>query len=252
MRDKYFQFVRLDDSVTELYIYGDIRKPDIIEKWLEIDDDTRVDAFTFKDALNEVDTPNLVVRINSFGGDVSEGLAIYSLLSDFKGNLITKVDGFACSAASVIFMAGKERIMPESGLLMIHNAWTKATGDSNELRKAANDLEVITEPSVNIYVSKTGLSVDEVKKMMDDETWMDYKLAFEKGFATSIEKDGEAQQSIANINNYIRRLVSENTDLKMRFHSIKNQQVENSKPETSEIIVDEINENKNDWSHFFN
>lgn len=91
------------------------------------------------------------------------------MLSDFKGHLITQVDGFACSAASVIFMAGQERIMPESGLIMIHNAWTSVEGDQNQLRKAAADLEMITKPSVNIYCNKTGLSEEEVKAMMDVE-----------------------------------------------------------------------------------
>ena len=156
--DRYFQFFKVDDNLTELYIYGDIRKPSLIERWLEINDDTRVDAYSFKDALNEVNTPNLLVRINSMGGSVSESLAIYSLLSDFNGHLITQVDGFDCSAASVIFMAGQERIITENGLLMIHNAWIDdACGDSNELRKVADDLESVTKPSINIYVNKTGL-----------------------------------------------------------------------------------------------
>lgn len=229
MNDKFFQFKKIDENITELYVYGDIRKPSVIEKWLEIDDDTRVDAFSFKDAISAVDTPNLLVRINSMGGSVSEGLAIYSLLSDFKGNLITKVDGMACSAASIIFMAGKERIMPESALLMIHNAWTEVEGDPNELRKAADDLEIITKPSVNIYQSKTGLKEEEIKSMMDVETWLDYKLAFEKGFATSIEKDGEAQQSARNINKYILNLISKNKKLEKELETLQenNKKIEN-------------------------
>lgn len=242
MKDKYFQFVRIDDSVTELYIYGDIRKPDIIEQWLEIEDDTRVDAYTFKDALKNVDTPNLLVRINSFGGDVSEGLAIYSLLSDFPGHLITKVDGMACSAASVVFMAGEERIMPASGLLMIHNAWTKTSGDPNELRKAANDLEIITQPSVNIYVEKTGLEESDIKAMMDEETWMDYKTAFEKGFATSIERDGEAQQSIGDATSYIRKLVLQIAKLKTHSNNDVINEPKEIKEESEEI---------DDWKSFF-
>ncbi len=212
--DRYFQFFKVDDNLTELYIYGDIRKPSLIERWLEINDDTRVDAYSFKDALNEVNTPNLLVRINSMGGSVSESLAIYSLLSDFKGHLITQVDGFACSAASVIFMAGQERIITENGLLMIHNAWIDdACGDSNELRKVADDLESVTKPSINIYVNKTGLSEEEIKSMMDKETWMDYKSAFEKGFATSIQKNNTIQQSIKDINSYLRNLVIKNQEL---------------------------------------
>jgi ATP-dependent Clp protease protease subunit len=234
--DKYFQFVKIDESLTDLYIYGDIRKPSLIENWLGIDDETRVDAYNFKDALNEVDTSNLRVRINSMGGQVSEGLAIYSLLSDFKGHLITQVDGFACSAASVIFMAGEERIIPESGLLMIHNAWTEVSGDPNQLRKAAEDLDMITKPSVNIYVNKTGLSEEEVKEMMDNETWMDYQMAFSKGFATSIQRNDNIHQSVKDINSYIRNLVKQNAELK---EQIKNNQIE-TKVE------------KGSWESFFN
>ena len=233
--DKYFQFVKIDESLTDLYIYGDIRKPSLIENWLGIDDETRVDAYSFKDALNEVDTPNLRVRINSMGGQVSEGLAIYSLLSDFKGHLITQVDGFACSAASVIFMAG-ERIIPESGLLMIHNAWTEVSGDPNQLRKAAEDLDIITKPSVNIYVNKTGLSEEKVKEMMDNVTWMDYQMAFSKGFATSIQRNDNVHQSVKDINSYIRNLVKQNAELK---EQIKNSQIETNVEEDS-------------WESFFN
>ena len=186
MKEKYLAFNKIDDQTTEMYIYGDIRKKNIIERWLNIPSEA-TDAFTLKDAINTVDTPNLVVRINSYGGDVAEGLAIYSLLSSFKGHLTTIVDGFACSAASVIFMAGQTRIVPEQGLLMIHNAWSYAEGDSNTMKKMAEDLEKITQPSVNIYTSKTKLSEEEIKEKMDKETWITSKEAFEWGFATSIE-----------------------------------------------------------------
>ena len=247
MRDKYFQFERVDDNITELFVYGDIREPDIIDRWFG-DDEARVDAFSFKDALQEVDTPNLVVRINSSGGEVNQGLAIYSLLKDFKGHLITKIDGWACSAASVIFMAGEERIMPESALIMIHNAWMNAVGDSNELRKQADDLEMITQPSVNIYVEKTGLSEETVKSMMDDETWMDYKKAFELGFATSIEKDGEAQQSIKNVNRYIKNLVARNSELESRNEELELLFATKNKEEIKNKEIEE----KDPWESFLN
>lgn len=195
MEDKYLNFRKVDESTTELYVYGSIRKKTWIDSWFDTGQD-KTDAFTLKDALAKVDTPNLVVRINSYGGEVAEGLAIYSLLSDFKGNLKTIVDGFACSAASVIFMAGKERVVPENGLLMIHNAWTSAEGDSNTMRKTAEDLEKITQPSVNIYVSKTGLSEEKIKEMMDRESWITSQEAFDLGFSTTQIKKDEAMQSL--------------------------------------------------------
>lgn len=95
--NKYLNFRKLNEQETELYIYGDIRKKDWIDNWLGTGKE-KTDAFTLKDALAQIDTPELTVRINSYGGSVSEGLAIYNLLTDFKGHLRTVVDGFACSA----------------------------------------------------------------------------------------------------------------------------------------------------------
>lgn len=239
MKDKYLAFKKVDESTTELYIYGDIRKKNIIEKWLDIPTDS-MDSLTLKDALNMIDTPNLVVRINSYGGSVSEGLAIYSLLSEFKGKLTTIVDGFACSAASVIFMAGTHRIVPENGLLMIHNAWTEAKGDSNAMKKVAEDLEKITQPSINIYVSKTGLLEEKVKEMMDRESWITSKEAFELGFATSIDRN-DAKQSlecdfIHNLVMKIKSLEKENKEL-----IVQNQ----------ELMVNETNKDQDAWASFF-
>lgn len=207
--DKFLNFKKVSESETELYVYGDIRKKDIIDKWLGTGEDA-TDAFSLKDALSMVDTPNLTVRINSYGGSVSEGLAIYSLLSDFKGHLKTVVDGFACSAASVIFMAGEERVVPENGLLMIHNAWTEARGDSNAMRKIAEDLEKITQPSLNIYVSKTGQSEEKIKEMMDREEWITSKEAYELGFSTTQVRKDSMQSLEAD---FVYNLVMKNKEL---------------------------------------
>lgn len=233
MNDKYLNFRKVDENETELFIYGDIRKKDIIEDWLGIGKDV-TEAFTLKDALQAVDTPNLTVRINSYGGSVSEGLAIYSLLQDFKGKVKTIVDGFACSAASIVFMAGDTRVVPESGLLMIHNAWMKNEGDSNSMKKAAEDLEKITQPSVNIYVSKTGQPESKIKEMMNRETWITSQEAFDLGFATTIEKNDEAKQSLES--NYLYNMV-------MKIKDLENQNKEMSS---------KLNTDKKDvWASFF-
>lgn len=235
MNDKYLNFRKVDENETELFIYGDIRKKNIIDSWFGTGKDV-TSAFSLKDALQAVDTPNLTVRINSYGGSVSEGLAIYSLLQDFKGHVKTIVDGFACSAASVIFMAGKTRVVPESGLLMIHNAWKSAEGDSNALKKAAEDLEKITQPSVNIYVSKTGLPESKIKSMMDKETWITSQEAFELGFATSIEKNDTAKQSLES--NYLYDMVMKIKDLEKQNTNLQ-EKINNLEKEDS-------------WESFFN
>ncbi len=250
--NKYLNFRKLNEQETELYIYGDIRKKDWIDSWFGTGKDV-TEAFTLKDALAQIDTPELTVRINSYGGSVSEGLAIYNLLSDFKGHLRTVVDGFACSAASVIFMAGKERIVPESGLLMIHNAWSRAEGDSNAMKKAAEDLEKQTQPSVNIYVSKTGLTEEKVKEMMDHETWITSKEAFELGFATNLEKNDSAKQSLES--DYVYNLVLNVKNLEKENQLCK-KEIAELKEQVNERLLDTQNQN-NDingdaWASFFN
>lgn len=258
INDNFLNFRKVNDSETELFIYGDIRKKDIIDKWFGTGEDL-TDAFTLKDALNAVNTPNLTVRINSYGGSVSEGLAIYGLLSDFKGHVKTIVDGFACSAASVIFMAGEERVVPENGLLMIHNAWTEARGDSNTMKKVAEDLEKITQPSVNIYINKTGLSEEIIKEMMDKEAWITSKEAYELGFSTTQVRKDNIQSLEAD---FVYNLVMKNKEQQKLIDNLKQQFKQENIITTINQTADGItiktepklnNQIKEDaWTSFFN
>ena len=120
---------------------------------------------------------------------MSQGLGIYNLLKDWNGHVTTVCDGFACSAASVVFMAGKSRVMPKTSLLMIHNAWTIGAGDSEDFKKLSEDLAKINEPLIECYVIATGLPSSKIKKMMDEETWLTAEEAFEMGFATKIQEE---------------------------------------------------------------
>lgn len=257
--DKFLNFKKVNESETELYIYGDIRKKDWIDSWFGTGQD-KTDAYSLKDALSAVDTPNLTVRINSYGGSVSEGLAIYGLLSEFKGHLKTIVDGFACSAASVIFMAGQERVVPENGLLMIHNAWTEAKGDSNAMKKVAEDLEKITQPSLDIYTSKTNLSEEEIKEKMDRQEWITSKEAYEWGFSTTqIRKD--TMQSLEA--DYVYNLVMKNKELQNTIEEkakeiaekIVEEKMQVLSKKESEGLVNSLKQNqikKDSWESFFN
>ena len=199
--NKFYEFKKVNEEETELYIYGDITSL----KWFEDD----VTSYDFAKELAQIDT-DLKVRINSYGGEVSQGLAIYNLLKSFDKKVTTVCDVFACSSASVIFMAGDERIMNKASLLLIHNAWTQAVGDSNELRKQAEDLEKVTKPSIDIYVSSTGLDESKIREMMDEETWLTSDEALEMGFATKIIED-EPKQSINEM--YLNHQVMENKKL---------------------------------------
>ncbi len=218
MDNNYLNFRKKNENETELYIYGPIEEKTWIDDWFG-DGKDKVGAFTLKEALKRVDTPNLTVRINSYGGNVSDGLAIYSLLSEFEGHLKTIVDGFACSAASVIFMAGEERIVPENGLLMIHNAWAEVRGDSNTMQKASEDLAKITQPSLNIYAKKTKLSEQELKEMMDREEWITSQEAYDWGFSTSQERKGEYMQALEA--DFVHDLVLKNKELQKELKELQ-------------------------------
>lgn len=187
---KYYQLVENKDS-TDIYIYGDI----VSQVW----DESDVTSHGLAQELKELKTDKINVFINSYGGEVASGLSIYNQLSRHPAKVTTYCDGFACSAASVIFMAGDERIMYDSSLLMIHNAWSMASGNSEELRKQADDLETITQATVNAYMKRINLSEVELKELMDAETWIDSKQALSQGFATSVVKEepkSVASQSI--------------------------------------------------------
>lgn len=210
--NKGYQFVlNQEDDNTTLLIHGDIVSEG---GWFTSESD--VGAFGFAKELAEVKTANLTIQINSYGGEVAQGLAIYNLLKQFKGHVKTVNDGFACSAASVVFMAGDERIMPKSSLLMIHNAWSSGAGDSNAFRKMADDLEKITKPSVEIYKANSNLSEKAIMKMMDEETWITAEEALEYGFATSVI-EADAKQSLSD--HFLEKLVRKNKELEKQLEN---------------------------------
>lgn len=183
---KFYQLTQKND-VAELYIYGDITS----FKWLEED----VTAKSIVDEINGISASVINVYISSYGGEVQAGLAIYNALKRHKAKVRTYCDGFACSIASVIFMAGEERIMNESSLLMIHNAWSFAEGNAKELKKIAEDLEKITQASVSAYKAHSNLTEEEIVELMDNETWILPEEAVEYGFATAIEKTKQKNAS---------------------------------------------------------
>ncbi len=133
------------------------------------------------------DVKQIDVYINSPGGEVFEGLAIYNSLKRHKAKVVTHCDGMAASIASVIFLAGEERVMCEASFLMIHNAWGVSCGNAAEMRKYADDLEKVTQASIEIYKANSTLSEEEIKELMAKETILYSDEALEYGFATKVE-----------------------------------------------------------------
>lgn len=145
-------------------------------------------ARSIAEFLDEADGKQVLLTINSPGGDVFEGIAIYNLLKNSKSRVKVEIVGLAASSASVIAMAGNDVVMSETAMLMIHNPFTVEIGDANDMKKTADVLEKIENSLVTIYSKKTGLPEEKIKQMMDDETWISAEQALKDGFIDRIIK----------------------------------------------------------------
>jgi ATP-dependent Clp protease protease subunit len=141
---------------------------------------------------------NITVWINSNGGEVFAASVIYTALKNHPGKVTVKIDGTAISAASVIAMAGDKILMSPTSVMMIHNPLTVAEGEIKDMQKAIDILTQVKDSIVNAYEKKTGLSRDEISKLMDEETWMSADTAIEKGFADGKLFDEEPDQTVTN------------------------------------------------------
>ncbi|PTI80959.1 Clp protease ClpP [Staphylococcus xylosus] len=176
----YFQMNKKTQNKGEIYIYGDIAS----SKW----DETDVTAVDFKNELNQLgDVSEIDVHINSAGGNVFEGHAIYNMLKMHKAKVNIYVDALAASIASVIAMSGDAIFMHKNSFMMIHNSWIMTLGNSKELRQTADLLDKTDQSSNNAYLDKaTNLAEEELKQLLDAETWLTADEALEKGLADEI------------------------------------------------------------------
>ena len=202
-----------DTQSRTLYLNGVIAE----ESWFE--DDVTPKAFKEELISGEGD---IEVWINSPGGDCIAASQIYNMLMDYKGNVTVKIDGIAASAASVIAMAGTEVLMGPTSLMMIHNPFTVAIGDSEEMQKAIGMLDEVKESIVNAYEIKTGLSRPRLSHLMDAETWLNANKAIELGFADALmfkagEAEGGAQDSFV----FSRRAVTNSLLNKLQKSELK-------------------------------
>lgn len=135
------------------------------------------------------DVTEIDVMINSPGGSVFDGLAIYNALRQHPANVTVKVMGVAASAASFIAMAGDKIVMPENAFMMVHNPMGGVFGNADDMRDWADTLDKIAASLIGIYVARTGKSESEVKDLLDAETWMTAAEAKELGFADEVEAE---------------------------------------------------------------
>lgn len=158
--------------------------------------------------LRKAEGKPVAVNINSGGGDFFEGLAISTLLSEYEGEVTVNVVGLAASAASVIAMAGDKINIAESGFFMIHNAWTLAIGNKNDMRQVGDMLSKFDDSMAMLYAKKTGKTEKEIRKMMDDETWIQGSNAVDMNFAHALLGSDkiDKEEDLEYANNAVRRV----------------------------------------------
>lgn len=183
---KYYNLSQ-NGKTAELMIYGDIVAAPM--------SDADVSAYNLTTELETMSgVTEIEVHINSYGGECAEAMAIVNALRRHTAPVTTYNDGFACSAAATIFMAGDRRIASKYCNFLFHNAWTFVEGNSAQLRQEADNLDAITEQSKALYIERTGMTEAALDKLMVQERFIGPEEALELGFATEIE-DLPASQS---------------------------------------------------------
>jgi ATP-dependent Clp endopeptidase proteolytic subunit ClpP len=177
----WYKIENKSEDETEILIY------DVIG-WPFIDADILVRE------LSEIKSKNIKVRINSPGGDVFDGFAIYNALTAHKSNVIVQIEGLAASIASVLAMAGDEVWSYPNAMLMIHNSWSLAMGNKDDMRDIADILEKIDGNLVDTYFDNSNVGRPTLRKMLDAETWLTAKESLDKGFIDKII-DGNAPKA---------------------------------------------------------
>jgi ATP-dependent Clp endopeptidase proteolytic subunit ClpP len=172
------------DKSADIYIY------DEIGYW-------GVTAKSFVESLKALgDVTHINLHINSPGGDVFDGIAIFNALKYHGASITVHIDGLAASMASVIAMVGNPVIMPENTMLMIHKPWGFAGGDANDMRDYADLLDKIESVLIPAYANKTGKSAEEIAAMLEDETWLDGNQCLAMGFADQVTPSLQAMACI--------------------------------------------------------
>ena len=177
VKRKFWNWVRNEGERRTLLLDGEISD----ETWFG----DEVTPAIFREELHAAEG-DVVLWINSPGGDCFAAAQIYNMLMDYPGSVTVKIDGLAASAASVIAMAGSTVEISPVGMVMIHNPMTISIGDVQEMERAIALLAEVKESIINAYEIKTGMSRAKISRLMDAETWMNAKKAVELKFADDI------------------------------------------------------------------
>lgn len=181
-KNKGFRIENLENGKRlDLYCTGYIG-----QSWWDDDDGTYFGVKEIKNALTELKSADTVnIYINSFGGSFFEGMAVYNLLREYKNKITTHVVGACMSAATLILLAGKKRVANTGGVVMIHEPLISyMSGNAKELRKTADELDILNSSMLDVYEEVTGYDRAELENMVKEETYLDATLSTEYGFST--------------------------------------------------------------------
>lgn len=186
---QYFA-IQQAERTADLHIFGDIVPFALFPG--------EVSGNSLKNQLQALDVDTIRVHIDSYGGAVSEGWAIYNALREHPAKIVTYGDGFVASAALYPFLAGDERYASTLSAYFFHQVMTGAEGYASDLRAAADEADKLTDIGRRAFVERTGMTEETVRELMDHETWLTPQEALELGVATAIIQDEapKAQQSV--------------------------------------------------------
>lgn len=182
MKNRKFYAIQQLDRGADIYIFGDI----VSYPWTE---QGEASGMSILNQIKNLDVDEIRVHIDSYGGSVSEGWAIYNALRQHPAKIVTYGDGFVASAALFPFLAGDERIASSLSAYYFHQVMVAASGYASDLRAAADEAEKMTEIGINAFVERTGMDADQVRQLMEAETWLTPAQALDYGLVTSITQD---------------------------------------------------------------
>lgn len=224
---RFYNIVKQPNNSLDIDIYGDIGG------WYY---ENTIESLS-EQIKNMTDVNEINVYINSYGGELSEGLAIYNALKQHKATVNTYVMGFACSSASLIFMSGDNRYISKSSMLMIHNAICSCYGNSDDMRAMAETLDKMNGAIRNVYADNINISIDDLKTLLDKETFLNYEECVNYGFATDTFNDKEDGE-LAFANNAIDKIINiltknfTNEETTNIIESVDNEEEEKEETET--------------------
>lgn len=178
-----------DADSGEIWIYDEIGP-----SWWGL-----IDAKSVIDALGQMKGKHVTARLNTPGGSVDEGVAIYNALKSHKGGVTTIVDSLAASMGSYIAQAGERRLVASNAAYMIHDPWTIGVGNATELRKTADVLDKYRDRLVPDYAARSGKSIDEIRSLMNDETWYAGQEIVDAGFADELIDGDNVEPVVAGL-----------------------------------------------------